>query len=161
MVSRSSPKEAQELQKINQGYANFKRVQRAAGGVGAEEGVFTAPQLQSAVRASDKTKDKRAFSEGTALMQDLSEAGKTALANKIPNSGTADRAFVLGSILNPFLAAGAAAPSILYAKPVQNTLVKLLANRPEGAAAVANAAKQLSARSAPALAQILAAQPRQ
>ena len=70
-VERSNPQVADELRAINQGWANFKRVQNAAGRVAAEDGVFSPAQLQGAVRAGDRSKDKGAFSRGSALMQDL------------------------------------------------------------------------------------------
>ena len=64
LVTRSNPNYAKELNAINTGYANFKRVQNAASKVGAEEGVFSPAQLQNAVRAMDKSKDKARFAEG-------------------------------------------------------------------------------------------------
>ena len=91
LVARANPQNAQDLKAIDTAYANFKRIQRAAGGIGAEEGIFTPTQLNSAIRAMDKSKDKRAFSEGTALMQDLADAGKAVLPSKVGDSGTASR----------------------------------------------------------------------
>jgi hypothetical protein len=93
MVARNNPDLAGELQQIDKAYAHFKKLQAAAGGVGAEEGVFTPAQLHRAARAGDRTKDKRAFSEGTALYQDLTNAGKSVMPNKVPDSGTAGRMF--------------------------------------------------------------------
>lgn len=122
LVATANPQNAAELNQINTAYANFKRLQRAASGVGAEDGVFTPAQLHSAVKAMDKSKDKRAFSEGTALLQDLSSAGKSTLGGRVPNSGTADR--LAADITNPMrwpgLAAGAAASiplAALYSRP--------------------------------------------
>ena len=91
LVMRSSPQNAKELQAIDAAYANFKRLQRAASGVGTEDGVFTPAQLHNAAKAMDRTKDKRAFAEGDALMQDLTAAGKAVMPSKIPDSGTAGR----------------------------------------------------------------------
>lgn len=99
LVMRSNPQNAKELQAIDSAYANFKRLQRAASSVGAEDGVFTPAQLHNAVRAMDRTKDKRAFSEGDALMQDLTTAGKAILPSKVPDSGTAGR--LLSNISTP------------------------------------------------------------
>lgn len=82
------------LKEINGKYANFLRVQRASGYVGAKDGVFSPAQLQSAVRGLDPSRNKRAFSQGTALMQDLSEPGVSVLGNTVPNSGTVDRAML-------------------------------------------------------------------
>lgn len=98
MVERSNPQYAKELQGINKAYAQLLRVEKAASGIGNESGVFTPSQLQSAVKALDKSKNKRAFARGKALMQDLSEAGKNVLPNSIPNSGTVDRALMFGGL---------------------------------------------------------------
>ena len=42
----------------------------------------------------DRSKDKSKFAKGDALMQDLSESAKTALGNKVPDSGTPYRSMV-------------------------------------------------------------------
>jgi len=150
LVSRSNPQHADEMGKINQGYANFKRVQRAASGVGAEEGVFSAAQLQSAVKALDRSKDKGAFARGDALMQDLAEPAKTVLGPKVPDSGTPFRAAAgagaLGGLgyFSPTALAGTLAASGLYSRPAQNALAALLTRRPDAAEPLANALRRLS-----------------
>jgi hypothetical protein len=114
-VERNAPAEAAEqLQKANAGWAAFKRVQRAAASVGSDQGTFTPAQLQAAVKAMDRSKDKGAFARGGALMQDLSEAGKSVMSPRVPNSGTADRlmgpgllaSLLAGSTMTPYAAAG-------------------------------------------------------
>lgn len=152
LIQRSSPQNAADLEAINKAYANFKRVQSAASGVGAAEGVFTPAQLHRAVRAADKTKDKRAFSEGTALMQDLSAQGKDVLLSKVPDSGTAGR--LMGSLSNPWALAGlpistlASLPmSVLYSRSGQNA-VNYLVNK--GVRPTAEAIRQTIAKN-PAL----------
>ena len=145
LVARSNPKAATELKAINTGYANFKRLERAAAGVGAEDGVFSPAQLQSAVKALDRSKDKRAFSRGTALMQDLSEPAKSVLGPKVPNSGTADRSFMaLATLLDPKAAAMALTAPVLYSEPGQKALAWLLASRPQAAQSVANSLREAS-----------------
>jgi hypothetical protein len=145
LVIRSNPQNAAELRAIDTGYANFKRVQRASGITGAEEGIFSPAQLQSAVRAMDKSKDKSRFATGEALMQDLSETGKTVLGNKLPDSGTPYRS--LAALIASGGAAGAGYPVIaggmlagpaLYSAPGQRLAAAALTARPAGAAAVAN-----------------------
>ena len=91
MVARSNPELAPQLRATDAAYAKFKRVQAAASGVGARDGVFSAPQLQSAVRAKDRSKDKGAFGKGRALMQDFSDAAVNVLPSTVPDSGTAGR----------------------------------------------------------------------
>lgn len=110
MVENVNPAYQGELAKINQGYANFKKVQNAASKVGAQEGVFTPAQLHAAVRAGDPSKDKARFSEGNALMQDLSTAGKSTLSQTVPDSGTPMRGALMYSLAHPLRAAGLGVP---------------------------------------------------
>jgi hypothetical protein len=162
LVTRSNPQNAAELKAIDTGYANFKRIQNAAGKVGAEEGVFSPAQLQNAVRAADKSKDKARFAEGNALMQDLSEAGKTVLGNKVPDSGTPYRtmAAVLatggaGLAGHPGLAAALAAAPVMYSETGQKMMAALLAKRPAGAQ---NFAEQVRNNQQAKMAALLGAQ---
>jgi hypothetical protein len=148
LVVRSNPQYAKELKAIDTGYANFKRVERAAAGVGAEEGLFSPAQLQSAVKALDKSKDKSKFAKGEALMQDLSESAKTALGNKVPDSGTPFRS-ILAAIAGGVGASAAGFPEVasalsvlaasplLYSKAGQNALATLMTKRPDFANALA------------------------
>ena len=162
LIRRSNPKSASELKAIDTGYANFKRVEKAAGLVGSEEGIFSPAQLQSAVRASDKSKDKGRFATGSALMQDLSETGKTVLGNKLPDSGTPYRGMLplflgggAGAAGYPTIAAGLLTGPILYSEPGQRLAATLLTQRPAGANALAN---QLRGNERAKLAALMAAQ---
>lgn len=138
------PGEAEALKAINAGWANFKRIQRASSALGAEDGHFTAAQLQNAVKALDRSKDKAAFARGDALMQDLSEPAKTIMSSRIPNSGTADRVLaaamvgapLMGTPISPLVALGAL-PGLGYTTPGQFMLTKAL--QPRSRQAVANA----------------------
>lgn len=152
LVERNNPAQAAELKAINRGYANFKRVQRAASGLGAEDGVFSAAQLQNAVKATDRSKDKARFARGNALMQDLAEPAKAVLGPKVPDSGTPYRSMAalgVGGLAGgvtfglPGAAAVAAAP-VLYSRAGQNALATILARRPQGAEDVANALRQIA-----------------
>jgi hypothetical protein len=98
LVQRTNPDQAKVLQSINNGWANFLRVQRASSSLGAEGGVFTPAQLQNSVKALDSSKNKGAFARGDALMQDLSEAAKNVMGNKVPDSGTPLRHAIQGGI---------------------------------------------------------------
>jgi len=150
LISRANPQNAKDLQAIDKAYANFKRIQRAASSVGSEEGVFTPAQLHNAVKALDRTKDKRAFSEGDALLQDLTSAGKDILPSKVPDSGTAGRLmnnmFSLGGLTSTAGGLAAALPAyVAYSRPgaaaingvvnngyipVRNALQRALGNNP-------------------------------
>lgn len=148
-LARTNPAHAGELAQINKGYANYARVRDAASRVGAEEGVFTPAQLQSAVRSADKSAGKGRFATGDALLQDLSEAGKSVLGSKVPNSFTTDRALIAGGALgsyfvNPAIPAGLIAASGLYTVPAQNALRFMLTARPQAANALANSVRNAS-----------------
>lgn len=152
-LARSNPAHAKELADINQGYANYVRIRDAASRQGSADGKFTPAQLSAAVRAQDKTVGKRAFSEGDALMQDLSDAGKASLSSQYPDSGTAGR--LLASALTGGAAAGAATvnplsvalaglTTIPYLPGGRNFVASLLAKRPDAAKPIADAVRQYS-----------------
>jgi hypothetical protein len=119
LVRSVNPQNAQELAAIDKAYGNFKIAQKAAARVGAEEGTFTPAQLHSAVFAKDKTLDKRAFSEGTALMQDLSAPAKKVLASKTGDSGTAGRMWLALLASGGTIIPAAAATAAAYSRPGQ------------------------------------------
>ena len=163
LVTRSNPQYASELKAIDTGYANFKRVERAASALGAEDGIFSPAQLQNAVKAMDRSKDKGQFAQGQALMQDLSESAKTALGNKVPDSGTPYRSMVAalaasggaGAAGFPAIAASLIASPLLYSQTGQNMLAAILTKRPDFANALA---AQLNTSEKAKLAALMAAQ---
>jgi hypothetical protein len=114
MMADKNPALQAQKDAIDNGYAKFKIIQDAAAKQGTKEGVFTPSHLSQAVRERDKTKDKRAFSEGAALLQDLSNAAKSILPSEVRDSGTAGRLFLgggglVGAAMHPLTAAGAVA----------------------------------------------------
>lgn len=153
----ASPADAARLQKINEGWANYARLRQAAASQGAagNKGVFSPAQLSSAVKAGDMTVGDRAFSEGTALMQDLSGAGKSVLGSQYPDSGTAGRA-MMGLAMNPVmwpkLAGGVALGaigSVPYMPGARNVTAAVLAKRPKSAETLADLIRKLGPASAP------------
>jgi hypothetical protein len=151
-VQRQAPRGAADaVRAANTAYANFLRTQRAASSVGANDGVFTASQLQNAVRALDPTRSR--FARGDALMQDLSDAGKSVLAQRTPDSGTAGRllpAAIAGGAaggavtINPWLALGAV-PALAYTATGQRALSNLLTGRQgAGYGLLSDAARRLA-----------------
>ena len=142
MLNRQAGSSADELKAVNTGWANFKRVQNAAGKIGADTGEFTPAQLQNSIRALDGSKDKAAFARGSALMQDLGDAGKTILSGKVADSGTAGR-WMLGAgaaasgAMSPAIPLGLLGGSALYTKPAQQLLNALVTKRPQFAAPLA------------------------
>lgn len=153
---RTNPQAAAKLKAINTGYANFKRLQKAASSVAAEEGKFTPAMLHNAVKAADRSKDKARFAEGGALMQDLSSAGKTLLSNKVPNSGTPERLMAVGSLgglgyLSPTAAmaagGGLLGGAAMYTPFMQQLMSGAVSARP----LLAQPASEMLRKAAPAL----------
>lgn len=152
MVQRVKPQFSDELAAINSGWANFMRPQRAASMVGAEDGNFTASQLQSAVKALDPSRNKSAFARGNALMQDLSDSAKNVLGDNVPDSGTAGRlmmAALLGAgadqgYIDPKLAALGIGGAAAYSPVGQQAIAALLTRRPDAAPQLAEALLRLA-----------------
>lgn len=159
LLRRQAGGSADDLQAVNAGWANFKRVQSAASKLGADEGEFTPAQFQNAVRALDKSKDKSAFARGSALGQDLGDAGKSILTNKVPNSGTADRLMNYGALgsffVNPAIPLTALGGSAAYLPAVQRALVRSVASRPAAAKPAADALRNAGPMLIPGLTQLL------
>lgn len=162
-VSRTDPQQAALLSKVDEAFANLVRVQTAAAGLGAGNGVFSAAQLSAAVKAGDKTARDKAYGSGHALMQDLSDPAKEVLGATVPNSGTADRgmlAYLLagaagGAQIHPGVAAAAGAAALPYTQTGQRAIQAAILNRPQSARALADLLRRYSvpigAAAAPAL----------
>lgn len=91
MVERNNPQYADKLKAANRAYAEMKQAQRAMSSVTNDTESFTPAQYYSAIKAMDRSKDKRAFAEGKALNQDFGKAAKQTMGNIPPNSNTAER----------------------------------------------------------------------
>ncbi|HWT40183.1 MAG TPA: hypothetical protein VN081_02830, partial [Dongiaceae bacterium] len=121
MLRRGAPEEAGALDAADRAFAIRSRITQAASSLGANEGVFTPAQLLNAVKSGDKSKGKRAFAQGDALLQDFADRAKSVMGSKYPDSGTAGRgilaALVTGGagVTSPVgTAAGLTAASLPY-----------------------------------------------
>jgi hypothetical protein len=138
LMARSNPQTAPLLREADAAFARNVRVEGAAGRVGAVDGVFTPAQFAGSVRQADNSVRKGGFARGNALMQDLSDAARDVLPNKLPESGTTPRllqAALLGGTatgyINPWAAAGGAALYGAYTDPARRAIAAtLLARRP-------------------------------
>jgi len=157
---RSNPQVASGLKAADAGWANLVRVENAAGAAKNAEGMFTPAQLNQAVRATDGSVRKRATARGEALLQDLANAGQQVLGNKVPNSGTTDRALLGagalggGFLLDPIIGASLLGSGLLYTKPGQFLLSNAVTSRPALAEPVANALRKSSPGLVPFGAQV-------
>lgn len=171
LVQRQSPANAAQLQKINTGWANYLRAQKAATSVAAEGGVFTPAQLHNAVKTLDRSRNKGDFAKGRALMQDLSAPAKSLMTDKTRNSGTADRlmsAGFWGSLFANPVKTTFAAPLVLpplaaYSRPGVAAAEALLTARPQIADPIAEFVRRnglaLGAPAYPAVQGLLNSQP--
>lgn len=99
MIKRVNPEKAGELKKVDEAWANYSVLREATTrGTEAEGGLLTPGQLSAGVERAAKQGSRTKFQENKALMQDLSRPGMQVLANRVPNSFTADRGAVLGAI---------------------------------------------------------------
>lgn len=136
-VARSNPAEGPTIQKINRAWAQLVPIERAAGYVGAKEGVFTPPQYLRAIKASDKSVRDRAFARGTMPNQAFAELADRVISNKLPNSGSTDRgaaiATLWGLISHPLATGGGllagVAGSLPYTSVGQRGIASVLAGK--------------------------------
>ena len=144
-VARQDPNYAKQLEAANAGWAQLVRVENASNAAANFGGEFKPSQLMSAVKQGDRQVHVRGrgVARGDALMQDLAIAGQNVLPSRTANSGTVDRALLLGTggaaVADPFitgslLLGGAAA----YTSPAQNALRALVSDRPQFANSLAN-----------------------
>ena len=123
-IESSIPPELQGvLARIDQRYANFKRIQRASAQARDPEGLFTPAELHRSVRALDTSRDKARFAEGAALLQDLSAAGKSVIPETLGESGTTPRALMANVMKG---GAAEAATGMLGGLPLYGSLAGLM-----------------------------------
>jgi len=146
-LNATNPQAKAELGNINKAWANFTRLQTAGSKANTAE-MFTPAQLAQAVRQMDTSVRKGAVSRGSALMQDLSDAGVNVLPSRIPDSGTASRLMLGGGALgganyvSPELAIGAGALTLPYLPGGRQAMTTMLAKRPESAKLLAEKLRQ-------------------
>lgn len=148
-----------KIKAANAAFADMVRINKAAGLIGATEGVFTGNQLLSAIRAADESKRKTAFARGRARMQDVGEAAKEVFGSKVPDSGTAFRGLTgLGALGGAGLASDVVSqgnlilPGLLtaaYTGPGQAITNRLFYARPEFAEELAKITRRLAPTTAP------------
>lgn len=144
---------------IQRAYRNFVVLRDASSRTGAEQGVFNPTQLHAAVRAADRSAGKGATARGEAALQEISGPAKAVMTRRVADSGTPERAALLGAVLNPGLAAkGVAfglAPAALYTR-AGNALFRAGATAaPASREALGTAIQGVSPYAAPVTAQEL------
>lgn len=125
----------------NTAYARLVALEHAAGSVGGDAGVFTPAQIISAVKATDRSARKRSFARGEARMQGLADDARSVMGKQVADSGTPERAAMMGAIVAPTVAA----PAILAGLPLA-ALYSRTGNRVFRAAAAGRAPGRTRAR---------------
>ena len=91
MITSSPPEVAAQLRAADQSWAMFKRVQNASVRAAHRDGLIAPGDLVTAVKVTDKSKDKASFARGDALLQKFAQDAQAVLPSKVPDSGTAGR----------------------------------------------------------------------
>jgi len=150
--------------------ANLVRIRKASQmtGTARTDGRFTPAQLNNAVQATDTSAGNRAYSEGDALMQDLSDPAMRVFPSTVPDSGTPFRSMLqLGTLgggatvagANPLytgaVIGGLTVGAGVYSKPVQAAINAIYRASSPGAARAAFGALQAQAARNPALGSVV------
>jgi hypothetical protein len=103
MMERRNPVLAPIKRQIDRGYAQHKIIEDATTRAGqvreTPEGTFSPAQLDAAVTAAAKRVGRKpSVAVGEALMQDLSSKARNVLPQSVPDSGTPERAALMGVI---------------------------------------------------------------
>lgn len=147
LLARTNPDVAPALRAADTAFAANVRLTDAAGRVAATDGVFTPAQLSGAVRNGDNTTRRTAYARGEAMMQDLSDAGRSVLPSTVPDSGSPSRLMAAllgggaatGAIPAPVVAAGGLAYGAYTPAARKAIAAALLANRPGSVGAAGDA----------------------
>lgn len=121
-LERGNPGKRAEIAAANQTYAMLSRIEDASMNRATADGVFTPADLLRSIRANARrTGTRKLFARGDAALQDIAEAGQSVLPQKIPDSGTPERAMwgglIAGNLLRaPDLAVGGLA-ALPYTRP--------------------------------------------
>lgn len=121
----SDPEAVALLDAADAGYSQLVRIEGAAARRGGDSGTFSPAQFDAEVQKASGGVRSKAYLRGEARMQDYATAGRS-LDDKMPNSGTADRAMIAGGVggaglayLSPKAAAVLGTIGALYAPGVR------------------------------------------
>ena len=135
-LAHQNPKQTSKLRRIDSAYGDLEVIQTAAANPGAENGIFTPKQYQTAVRQRDITRNKKNYARGLARGQDVSEAalsvmGESPTAN-LEGRLAASATGLYGWFQNPALATTLAlATPALYSETGVKAMEALMRSRPE------------------------------
>jgi hypothetical protein len=147
-MERMNPDLADQLRRINTGWAMYTRLETAAANRRGSGGVFTPGDLLTGVKRGDKSVRKGSFARGNALMQGFAEAGQNVLPSTVADSGTTGRALMSGLVggaaahyFNPKILAGLGAASVPFTRPAIAALNRYVRPTTGARASYANAGR--------------------
>lgn len=131
-----NPEQASKLRRIDSAYGDLAVMRTAAANSGAQNGVFTPKQYQTAVRQRDASRSKSAFAAGRARGQDVSDSAMEMINPEIGSTVEGRLALGLGggygAVTNPAVAGTiAVATPALYSKQGLQVMEALMRSRPE------------------------------
>lgn len=135
-LAAQNPKFTSKLRRIDSAYGDLEVIQTAAANSGAEGGVFTPKQYQTAVRQRDVTRNKKSFARGTARGQEVSDAAVEIMGESpratLEGRLAAQATGLLGAFSNPTVAGTlAVAAPVMYSESGIRTMETLMRSRPE------------------------------
>lgn len=165
VLQRQNPEAFQAVRAADAATANLARIRQASQytGTSARGGVFTPADLNRAVQGMDTSAGNRAFAQGDALLQDLTEPAMQVLPQTVPDSGTPFRSLMTAGGLTGGVAVGvsptAAAAGLgglmtgagVYSRPAQAALNAIYRAASPGQASAALAQLQALAARDPAI----------
>lgn len=155
VAGRSSPEQRELFRAADKAYTGLERLTKATYRSAQDMGEFTPAQLFSVAKQGAS---KTGLRQQTApFLRDAMEAQEV-LGNRVPNSGTFDRAIlpatIAGGFIDPMTALMIGTGASAYTRPGAQLLTGAVTNRPQSAQALARALQ----RTSPA-AGLIAAQP--
>jgi hypothetical protein len=135
-LAAQNPKFTSKLRRIDNAYGDLEVIQTAAANSGAEGGIFTPKQYQTAVRQRDVTRNKKSFARGTARGQDVSDAALDIMGESpratLEGRLAAQATGLLGTLSNPAVAATLAVTApVMYSESGIKAMEALMRSRPE------------------------------
>lgn len=132
---RTNARTMGDFDRLQNAYAGFARIRDAASRTGADQGTFTPAQLSAAVRSGDQSAGRGAFARGQALLQNIAGPARSVMTRRVADSGTPERAALMGAILAPQTATAgimAAAPAaLLYTNAGRAVFERLATGAPQ------------------------------
>lgn len=135
-LRKQNPKYTSELRRIDSAYGDIAVMKTAAANTGAENGVFTPRQYKTAVRQSDRTRNKSLYAAGQARGQDVAESAVSVMEPK--QTANLEGRIALSNVGGYTMAANPAtalpialAAPVLYSESGVKMINALMRERPE------------------------------